>query len=69
MLILTRFPGETLMIGEDVTVTVLGAGGALVKLGIEAPRSMNVDREEIWLKKQMARETGAVDRVHRESGS
>ena len=48
MLILTRRMGETLMIGEDVTVTVLGVKGNQVRLGVNAPRNVAVHREEIF---------------------
>jgi carbon storage regulator len=47
MLILTRRIGETVMIGNDVTVTVLGVKGNQVRVGINAPKDMRVDREEI----------------------
>ncbi len=48
MLILTRRVGETLMIGDDVNVTVLGVKGNQVRLGINAPRDVAVHREEIY---------------------
>jgi carbon storage regulator len=51
-LILTRKIGEKLMIGDDVTLTVLGISGNQVRVGVEAPKSVAVDREEIWLRKQ-----------------
>lgn len=47
MLILTRRPLESVMIGDEVTVTVLGTKGNHVRLGIKAPRSVRVDREEV----------------------
>lgn len=55
MLILTRRTGETIMIGNDVTLTVLGNKGNQVRIGISAPKSIPVHREEIYerIKREM----------------
>ncbi|WP_299075475.1 carbon storage regulator CsrA [uncultured Paraglaciecola sp.] len=50
MLVLTRRIGETLMIGDDVTVQVLGVKGNQVRVGVSAPKSVAVHREEIYKK-------------------
>lgn len=58
MLILTRRVGETLMIGDDITVTVLGVQGNQVRIGINAPKDVAVHREEIALKIKAEKEKG-----------
>ncbi|HUY83968.1 MAG TPA: carbon storage regulator CsrA [Steroidobacteraceae bacterium] len=59
MLILTRRIGETLMIGDDVTVTVLGVKGNQVRIGVNAPKNVAVHREEIFVR--IKREQGGGD--------
>jgi carbon storage regulator len=58
MLILTRRVGETVVIGNDVTVTVLGVKGNQVRLGVNAPKEITVHREEIYerIKREQADE-------------
>lgn len=57
MLILTRRPGETLVIGDSITVTVLETRGSQVRIGIEAPKDIPVHRQEVA--ERIARETAS----------
>lgn len=60
MLILTRRIGETVMIGDDVTVTVLGVKGNQVRVGINAPKAVAVHREEIFEKIKREQQADSV---------
>jgi len=62
MLILTRRVGETLMIGDEVTVTVLGVKGNQVRIGVNAPKDVAVHREEIYerIKREQEDQEGGV---------
>lgn len=57
MLILTRRVGESLVIGDNVVVNVLGVKGNQVRIGVDAPREVVVDREEVHDRKQAEKET------------
>jgi carbon storage regulator len=59
MLVLTRRAGESVMIGDNVTITVLEARGDVIRLGIQAPRDVQVHREEIYRELQAANREAA----------
>ena len=64
MLVLTRRPGESIMIGDDVVVTVLDVRGDVVRVGIKAPRSVQVHREEVYRELQKANLDAASPSEH-----
>ena len=61
MLILTRRVGETLMVGDDVSITVLGVKGNQVRIGINAPKDVPVHREEIYQRIKMEENSSEPD--------
>ena len=65
MLILTRRVGETIMIGDDVTITVLGVKGNQVRVGINAPKSIAVHREEIYERIKREHAAEAAEKAER----
>ena len=67
MLVLTRRAGESVMIGDDVVITVLEARGDVIRLGIQAPRDVQVHREEVYRELQDANRAAAsptTDAMH-----
>ena len=62
MLILTRRVGESVIIGDDVVVTVLGINGNQIRMGINAPKSVSVHREEIYQRIQSEKSDDLVNK-------
>jgi carbon storage regulator len=69
MLILTRRVGETLIIGDDVVVTVLGIKGNQVRIGINAPKNVSVHREEIYQRIQQEKNASPSNELPDENNS
>jgi carbon storage regulator len=69
MLILTRKPSESIRVGDEVTITVLGVKGQQVRLGIKAPRTLGVHREEIYLRIQAEADDASGDQEEFPFGS
>lgn len=69
MLILTRRVGETVMIGDNVTVTVLGVKGNQVRVGVNAPKEVAVHREEIYERIKREAQTGGGQVVRGQFGT
>ena len=61
MLILTRYIGETIIIGEEIAVTILGVKGNLVRVGVAAPADVSVHREEIYDRIQREKVNGVTE--------
>lgn len=64
MLILTRRISESIIVGDDVKITVLGVKGNQVRLGIDAPKHLSVHREEIYQRIQNEKKEGGAENDH-----
>lgn len=60
MLILTRRVGENVIVGDDIVISIIEVRGDAVRVGIEAPRSLSVHREEVWLELRRANAQAAA---------
>jgi carbon storage regulator len=60
VLIITRRPGEKIVLGDDITLTVMEVSGQTVRLGIDAPKSLPIYREEIWAAVKQENEAAAT---------
>ena len=72
MLIITRRAGQRIMLGDDVTIHVMEIAGSNVRLGVEAPKSVPVYREEIWASVKQENQAAAeanADRMPRRAAS
>jgi carbon storage regulator len=68
MLVLTRKPGEAIVIGDDVEIEIVAIGGGKVRVGITAPRSTTVHRKEVYVELQ-AQEAGAAEAAESANGA
>ena len=66
MLVITRHPGETINIGDDMEVTILGIQGTQVRIGIKAPQKISVHREEIYKRIQAEKLQEEHTKQHKE---
>ena len=64
MVILTRRVTEQIRVGDDITVAILGINGNSVRIGIEAPKALSVDREEVYARKRRAAGEGRDEAGH-----
>ena len=64
MLILTRRIGEAVVIGENITVTVMGVNGNQVRVGVDAPKHVEVHREEVYERVQAERATANTENIN-----
>jgi carbon storage regulator len=60
VLILTRRVGENVIVGDDIVISIIEVRGDAVRVGIEAPRSLSVHREEVWLELRRANAQAAA---------
>ncbi len=65
MLVLSRKQGQSLCIGDDIHLTILGVSGNQVRVGIEAPREMEIHREEVYLRIKSDREKNRAGQLQR----
>jgi carbon storage regulator len=69
MLVLTRKPGQSIMIGDDVEVQVLSVAGEKVRLGITAPRDVSIFRNEVYDRIESEGESSSADTVEDDGGT